>query len=223
MGGGSFLGVLQADADSGEAGTSRSQPSVGLHLPRFGAQGNGLMPGMRSTVVEGDEVNLEYVGVGVTGMGMEGPSSGHDWQDFGPANNADHSPVNTAVTASLQRKVRHKVDCPIPQLSGDSISDISDYETKKEEDANSGEGDLSGVKHVYRDETWSIKSFTYDPKPKDFKGRMGSTKFFVQIPSNLILFELFWPFNVIRKIVIETNHYATHVIDALGNTRGGPK
>jgi hypothetical protein len=100
------------------------------------------------------------------------------------------------------------------------LSDISEYETE-EEDVNSGEGDLTGVKHVYKVDTWSTKFFTYDPKPKDFLGRMGTTNFFAYIPSILTLFELFWPFNLMRKIVIETNRYATHVLDALGNTRGG--
>jgi hypothetical protein len=52
---------------------------------------------------------------------------------------------------------------------------------------------------------------------------MGTTQFFAHMPSILTLFELFWPFNVMSKIVIETTRYATHVIDALGNTQGGPK
>jgi hypothetical protein len=82
---------------------------------------------------------------------------------------------------------------------------------------------MSAVKHVYRDETWSTKFFTYDPKPKEFLGRMGTTKFFVHMPSLLTLFELFWPFNLLCKIVIETNRYTSQVVDALGNTRGGPK
>jgi hypothetical protein len=34
---------------------------------------------------------------------------------------------------------------------------------------------------------------------------MGTTKFFAHIPSILTLFELFWPFYLMRKIVIETN------------------
>ena len=50
---------------------------------------------------------------------------------------------------------------------------------------------------------------------------MDTTKFFVHIPSILTLFELFWPFNLMSKIVIETSFYATHVVDAFGNIRGG--
>jgi hypothetical protein len=41
---------------------------------------------------------------------------------------------------------------------------------------------IDGVKHVYRNETWSQNSFTYDPKPKDFIGRRGTTQFFHQLP-----------------------------------------
>jgi hypothetical protein len=101
------------------------------------------------------------------------------------------------------------------------VSDISEYETDEDEDGDSGLGDVSGVQHAYGDETWSTNFFTYDPKPKEFLGRMDTTKFFAHIPSILTLFELFWPFTLMRKIVIETNCYATHVVDALGNTRGG--
>jgi hypothetical protein len=94
---------------------------------------------------------------------------------------------------------------------------------EEEGDTSTGDGDMHGVRHVYRDETWSTKFFTYDPKPKEFRGRMGTTKFFVHMPSLLTLFELFWPCNLLRKIVLETNRYASHVVDALGNTMGGPK
>jgi hypothetical protein len=48
-------------------------------------------------------------------------------------------------------------------------------------------------------------------------------QFFEHVPTILHLFELFWPLNLMRKIVIETNYYATERIDAVGNTRGGVK
>jgi hypothetical protein len=50
---------------------------------------------------------------------------------------------------------------------------------------------------------------------------MGIIQFFGHIPSLLTLFELFWPFNLLRKIVMKTNCYASHVLDALRNTGGG--
>jgi RES domain-containing protein len=48
-------------------------------------------------------------------------------------------------------------------------------------------------------------------------------QFFEYIPIILQLFELFWPFNLFRKIVIETNRYAMERLDAKGTTRGGAK
>jgi hypothetical protein len=33
------------------------------------------------------------------------------------------------------------------------------------------------------------------------------------------LFDLFWPFTFLQKIVIETNRFATFSTDAIGNTR----
>ena len=122
----------------------------------------------------------------------------------------------------MQRQRRPKVYPHITQLSGGSSTSISDYDTEEEE-ANSRNGDFSGIKHVFRDETWTTKYFAYDQKPKEFIGRMGTTQFFAQIPSVLTLFEVFWSFNLLWKIVMETNWYATHVLDAMGNTRGGPK
>jgi hypothetical protein len=68
-----------------------------------------------------------------------------------------------------------------------------------------------------------IKTFTYDPKPREFLGRRGTEKFFAHMPIILQLFELFWPFNLLHKIVIETNQYATEPLDAHSNTRGGAK
>jgi hypothetical protein len=51
---------------------------------------------------------------------------------------------------------------------------------------------------------------------------MGTTKFFAHVPSLLTL-ELFWPFKLLCKIVMETNRYASYVLDALGNNRRNPK
>jgi hypothetical protein len=100
-------------------------------------------------------------------------------------------------------------------------SQISEYETEEEDNSNTGNVGSEIVKHAYRDETWSQKCFTYDPKPKVFIGRRGTMQFFEHLPTILQLFELFWPFNLLRKIVSETNRYATEPIDAQRNTRGG--
>jgi hypothetical protein len=57
----------------------------------------------------------------------------------------------------------------------------------------------------------------------EFRGRQGTSRFFDHIPTILQLFDLFWPSTLLRKIVIESNRYATHPLDALGNTIGGRK
>jgi hypothetical protein len=61
------------------------------------------------------------------------------------------------------------------------------------------------------------------PSENDHVTTLGTAQFFEHIPTILQLFEFFWPFNLLRKIVNETNRYATEPIDARGNTRGGRK
>jgi hypothetical protein len=88
------------------------------------------------------------------------------------------------------------------------------YDTEEEDDAQMGDMINEGLKHAYGDETWTQQSFTYAPKPKALIGRRGTMQFFEHFPTVLQLFEFFWPFNLMRKIVIETNRYATERIDA---------
>jgi hypothetical protein len=125
----------------------------------------------------------------------------------------------------------HTLPNPVPQrgrtvrVQGHfpELSELSQSESEDGDDANIMNVGNEALKHAYRDETWSQRSFTYDPKPREFLGRRGSQKFFAHMPTILTLFELFWPFNLLRKIVIETNRYATESLDAHGSTRGGPK
>jgi hypothetical protein len=202
----------------GGPGLGEVDVGSGLQLPtEIPAEGGIAWPGWQGPAV-GDTVGM---GPDFVAMDIGGPSTYYECSDFGGGNAQYTIPVNTGVTPAFRRRRRARVDSRIPELSGDSVSDISEYETDEDEDGNSGLGDVSGVQHAYGDETWSTKFFTYDPKPKEFLGRMGTTKFFAHIPSILTLFELFWPFTLMHKIVIETNRYATHVLDALGNTRGG--
>jgi hypothetical protein len=93
----------------------------------------------------------------------------------------------------------------------------------EEENANTGDPIMTRVKDEFHDSTWSQHFFTYDPKPREFSGSHGPRSFFAGIPSLLQLFDLFWPYSLLRKIVQETNRYATHPLDVLGNCMGGPK
>jgi hypothetical protein len=111
------------------------------------------------------------------------------------------SPVQTR-----RRKV--KSQSQFPELSAASSNDISEFESEEEDDGITRIEGTEALKHAYRDETWSQKCFTYDPKPREFLGRKGTQKFFECMPTILQLFELFWPFNLLCKIVMETNRYA---------------
>jgi hypothetical protein len=82
--------------------------------------------------------------------------------------------------------------------------------------------DVNGVKYLYRSETWSKNNFMYDPPRMTFTCRKGTTRHFHRMPTILALWELFWPFNLLRRIVEETNRYATKV-KGDGTTEGGPK
>jgi hypothetical protein len=46
-----------------------------------------------------------------------------------------------------------------------------------EGDGNLGDVESNGVKHVYRDETWSQDFFTYDLKPQEFLGWRNTSQF----------------------------------------------
>jgi hypothetical protein len=98
-----------------------------------------------------------------------------------------------------------------------------DYSSEDEDDANMGDVGSDGFKHKYRDETWSQKCFTYDPKSQQFIGRREIMQFFHHIPTILQLFELFWPLALMQNIVMETNRYATEHLDEVGNIQEGEK
>jgi hypothetical protein len=100
------------------------------------------------------------------------------------------------------------------ELSDDDYSSDSD-------DEGGATGDLNGIKHVYRDETWGKESFEYDPPRRAFTGCGGPTfEALRRMPTFLMLFHLFWPDTLLRKICTKTNRYAT-IVDGDGNAPGG--
>jgi hypothetical protein len=103
------------------------------------------------------------------------------------------SPPNLLV----QRRRTSRIQGNFPELSTGSRSDLSDYDSKDPDDANTMNVGSDALKHAYRDEIWSQRSFTYDTKPWEFLGRRGTQKFFAHMPTLLQLFELFWPFNLL--------------------------
>jgi hypothetical protein len=130
-------------------------------------------------------------------------------------------PPTTGLDAE-PRKKRVRLPTAVTQLSTGLGSSIAEYETDLEDDADNENVNCDGIKHMFRDETWSQNNFTYDPPRMAFSGRQGTTRTFHRMPTMLALWELFWPYNILRKIVEETNRYARHV-KSDGSTEGGPK
>jgi hypothetical protein len=74
---------------------------------------------------------------------------------------------------------------------------------------------------LYSDVTWEKGSFEYDPPRRAFTGCGGPTfEAHHRMPTFLMLFRLFWPDTLLRKICTETNQYAT-TVDGEGNVPGG--
>jgi hypothetical protein len=138
---------------------------------------------------------------------------------YGP----DFPQRNIAPKILGRRRRRDTAKDQIIQLSNGSVSETSMCYSEDNDDIDTTNIDLNGMRYVYRDETRSKNFFTYDPKPMEFRGRRGTTRFFEHIPTTLQLFELFWPRTLLQKIVIETNHYATHPLNVFSNTMGGRK
>ena len=102
---------------------------------------------------------------------------------------------------------------------------MGEWENSEEEEEGDGEalgaeGDTNTIKYMYRDATWNKTHSFYDPEPMPFTGSLGSNFFWNHMPTMMQLFEIFWPFNVLERIVSETNHYATKR-DVNGKTMGG--
>jgi hypothetical protein len=79
----------------------------------------------------------------------------------------------------------------VTQLPVELESEISEYETDDEDNANNGGGESDVARHAFRDKMWSQEFFTYDPKPMEFIGRRDTSQFFYYVPTMLQLFDLF--------------------------------
>jgi hypothetical protein len=102
------------------------------------------------------------------------------------------------------------------ELSDEDYSSMSDEEGQDN-------GDVNGIPHMFRDETWRKESFEYDLPRTAFTSSGGPTfEAHLRMPTFLMLFRLFWPDTLLRKICTETNRYAT-IVDGDGNVPGGPR
>jgi hypothetical protein len=100
--------------------------------------------------------------------------------------------------------------------------DISDSDSSKEE-MEGGVENINGVRHIYRDETWTKQKFAFDPPSMEFTGVGGPRgTIFHRMPTFMMLFRLFWLNTLLWRICIETNRYAT-TVDGEGNLPSGTR
>jgi hypothetical protein len=96
------------------------------------------------------------------------------------------------------------------QLNGDDNKGNCDVSHNEEEgffdDVKDGDPQHSNVvKHVFRDSTWGQSGITYEPKAGEFLGSSKPKNNCRRMPTYMYLFHLFWPWNLLRTIVVETN------------------
>jgi hypothetical protein len=68
-----------------------------------------------------------------------------------------------------------------------------------------GIGDRNGVKFMYRNGTWNLDNFIYEPKCMEFRRDSIPNVFWYCFPKFLQLFELFWQYSLCWRIVHKTN------------------
>jgi hypothetical protein len=89
--------------------------------------------------------------------------------------------------------------------------DHSDGESSEYEgdDGKGSNEDQNDVRNMYHDSTWKKESFSFSPPPTNFTGCGGPREEYHRTPTFFMLFHLFWPDTILRRIVTETNRYAT--------------
>ena len=78
----------------------------------------------------------------------------------------------------------------------------------------------TSVKYLFHDSTWKKDHVKYDLEPSEFTRVHGNIYFWNKVSTMLQLFEIFWPYNVLRDIFIEANCYDTEDLGG-GKTYGG--
>ena len=214
-------------ATSGGWGQLQMEPPVG---------GKGNL-GREDQYVDGfqeedfEDWNEEFLGDGWDG-GKHGASyatisqPGNGGGIFLP-NGGEIPPPNFAVKHTRPKRRRH-VHAGVHQISNELDSEDDDsYASHKEEEGMAtnagGHLDENDPRHIYRNETWTQEHSSYGPILEQFYGVAGTTNHFHVFPSIIQLWDLFWPLQLLVKIMRETNRYAATVIHGLGNTMGGQK
>jgi hypothetical protein len=113
---------------------------------------------------------------------------------------------------------------PEQMTDDDSEGEGDGFENEEDFLDDVGEGDPenpNGVKHVFRDSTWGQNGITYEPRAGEFLGSSKPKNNYRRMPTYMYLFNLFWPWNLLPAIVVETNRYATEEFGDV-NMPGGP-
>ena len=128
--------------------------------------------------------------------------------------------IGNESMATRVRPRKRIVQPLVTQLDQDSYNVIEEY---KNEEVNGTLGPIGieDPRHIFRDETWSQACFTHDPKPLEFDECSSTTTSYEALSSMLHLWKLFWPYELMKKIVRESNQYAATPMDDLENTIGG--
>jgi hypothetical protein len=171
---------------------------------------------------------VEIQGVGAVGGGHGGGRDAeHDPPVRQPTGSPNSTPPHRAAGTnsgpaervegkpSRFRRVARNLE-RVPGFPNDEYSSMSEEE-------EGAPGDVNGISHLYRDETWGKGSLEYDPPRRGFTG-CGDPTFEAhhRMPMFLMLFHLFWPDTLLRKICTETNRYAT-TVDGEGIAPGGQR
>jgi hypothetical protein len=147
-------------------------------------------PGMRSV----QELGMR-AGPGMGGEGKLFLRGGEGWAGNGWGGKPVSPPVSPP---SIVRPTRQRTGGPVqalaervqhprrvPELSEEDYSSMSD-------DEGGAIGDMNGIPHLYRDETWDKRSFEYDPPRRVFTGCGGPTfEAHHRMPTFLMLFRFF--------------------------------
>jgi hypothetical protein len=196
-------GVLP-EYEGGSAGLEkqpgREEEQSGMMVsPKFPEFGDGWAPSLSERVEAAHGMH------GHRGLGRQGGTG-----EFNPTSSAPGSDVNRASRVSS-----HSIAHP-------TVPDELNWDTSDNEDDDNTTEDALDLKYRYREETWSKNNFTYNPPRMPFRGSRGLKRQYINgMPTFMHLFSLFWPYSMLKKIVRETNCYASE-IDDTGKTIGGP-
>jgi len=111
--------------------------------------------------------------------------------------------INPYIVQEKRKVQRKRVDNSALMLD-DSLESEDAYDGNESSDGGDP-NNSDGVKHRFRNSTWSQSNFTFSLPPKTFVGARGPIRGFRTMPTFMQLFSLFCIYNLLQKIVVESN------------------